>query len=223
MLSVRTTALAVGLALAALPGRARAQIDYRNLDDERPVLTEDAYPIERYAFEFLFPFRAAWERAGADAYVIAPELAYGLFANGQVGLKLPFAAVDNGVSTRRGLAATKLFAMYNFNTEGRGLPAFMLRTDLSLPVGALAGNDARVTVKGIATRSWGLTRLHVNAARSFGAEDELGVAEVASRWAFSAAVDRTFFRQSLLVIGEVAALQAVCDAATEVDASVGMR
>ena len=52
MFSLRTAALAVGLC-SSFPARVWAQIDYRNLDDDRPVVTEDAYPVERYAFELL--------------------------------------------------------------------------------------------------------------------------------------------------------------------------
>jgi hypothetical protein len=50
----RIAALAIALTAAGFPPLA-AQIDYRNLDDHRPVRTEDAYPIERYAFELLIP------------------------------------------------------------------------------------------------------------------------------------------------------------------------
>ena len=42
MLSLRTAAVAVGLC-TSLPSPASAQIDHRNLDDDRPVVTEDAY------------------------------------------------------------------------------------------------------------------------------------------------------------------------------------
>src|SRR5688500_8454300 len=71
-----------------------AQIDYRNLDDHRPVRTEDAYPIERYAFELLVPYEYENEQAGDALHVITPELGYGVLANTQVGLKLPVAAVN---------------------------------------------------------------------------------------------------------------------------------
>ena len=40
-----------------IPAPLPAQIDYRNLDDGRPIATEDAYPVERYAFELLAPYR----------------------------------------------------------------------------------------------------------------------------------------------------------------------
>jgi len=41
-----------------VPEVARGQTDYYNLDTNRPVLIEDAYPTERFAFELqLAPVR----------------------------------------------------------------------------------------------------------------------------------------------------------------------
>ena len=57
----------------------------------------------------------------------------------------------------------------------------------------------------------------------FGSEVAPSVAEPLNRWAVSLAVDRTFFRSSLLLIGEVAASQAVEGAPTGVNASGGAR
>jgi hypothetical protein len=96
-----------------------------------------------------------------------------------------------------------------FNTESPRLPALSIRGDLSIPIGSLAGEDTRVTLKGIATRTWGRTRFHLNVARGFGSEDQLAAAEPASRWAYSLAADRTLFRQSVLLIGEIAAAEAM--------------
>jgi hypothetical protein len=49
----------------AVAAPAAAQIDYRNLDDDRPTRVEDAYPAERYAFELLIPYRFERGRGGA--------------------------------------------------------------------------------------------------------------------------------------------------------------
>jgi hypothetical protein len=212
--------VAAGLA-ATTP--AAAQIDYRNLDDERPVVTEDAYPIERYAFELTAPYRYESEAGGSNLHIMVPEVAYGVFPNAELGVEAPFAAVDIGPDTDWGLAGLKVFGLYNFNTENPTLPALSMRGDVSFPVGALAGEDTRVTLKGIATRTWGRTRFHLNIARSFGAEDEPAAAEPADRWAYSMAVDRTLFRQSVLLVGEVATAEAVQRAPTEVNASLGAR
>jgi hypothetical protein len=218
-----------GLAVCVTVGRlatadpAAAQIDYRNLDDERPVVTEDAYPIERYAFELTTPYRYESEAGGSELHVVVPEVAYGLFPNAEFGVEAPFAAVDRGPETDWGLAGLKAFGFYNFNTESAVLPGLSLRGDVRFPVGTLAGEHTRVTLKGIATRTWGRTRFHLNLARSFGAEDEPAAAEPADRWAYSLAGDRTLFRHSVLLIGEVAASEAIRGAPTEVNASLGAR
>jgi hypothetical protein len=202
---------------------AAAQIDYRNLDDERPVATEDAYPIERYAFELTAPYRYEADVGGSELHVVIPEVAYGLFPNAEFGVETPLAAIDAGADIDWGLAGLQVFAFYNFNTESPAIPALSLRGDVSIPVGSLAGDATRFTLKGIATRTWGRTRFHLNIARGFGSEDDLPAADAAHRWAYSLALDRTFFRQSVLVIGEIAAAQAVADAPTEVNASLGAR
>lgn len=220
-IGVRAVWLLVASLVSAVP--AAAQIDYRNLDDERPVATEDAYPIERYAFEFTAPYRYEAETDGANLHTFVPEVAYGLFPNAEVGLEAPFAAVDLGADTDWGLAGLRVFGFYNFNTESPLLPALSIRSDLSFPVGALGGEGTRFTLKGLATRTWGRTRFHLNVARGFGSEDELAAAEPVERWAYSLAADRTLFRQSLLLIGEIAAAEAVRGASTEVNASVGAR
>jgi hypothetical protein len=218
-----TAAMAAGLSLYFLVMPASAQIDYRNLDDDRPVVTEDAYPVERYAFELLAPYRFEDEADGAQLHTTVPEIAYGLARNAQVGLKLPLAAVDETTGTDWGLAGLRVFGLYNFNTESEWLPALSLRADATFPLGSLAGEGSRFALKAIATRSWGRTRAHFNVARGFGPEDSLSVAEPLNRWSASLAVDRTFFRSSLLLIGEVAASESVQDASTAVNASFGAR
>jgi hypothetical protein len=223
MQAVCTTAVAAGLSLFFLAEPVVAQIDYRNLDDDRPVVTEDAYPVERYAFEILVPYRFEDETGAGQVHTAVPEVAYGLVRNAQVGAKVPFAGVDEGSGTDWGLAGFRLFGLYNFNTEGRSLPAFSLRADAGLPVGSLAGEDSRFALKAIATRSWGRWRAHVNAARGFGSESAPSSAEPLPRWSASIAADRTYFRSSVLLIAEVAVTQLIADAPTEVKASLGGR
>lgn len=222
MFTLRTAAAAVGLCTSFLEP-ASAQIDYRNLDDDRPVVTEDAYPVERYAFELLAPYRFEAEAGGGQLHTTVPEAAYGLARNAQVGVKLPLAASDAGTGTDWGLAGLRVFGLYNFNTESRWLPALSLRADATFPVGSLAGDGSRFALKAIATRTWGRMRAHLNLSRGFGSEDALSVAEPLTRWNGSLAVDRTLFRSSILLIGEIAVAQAVQDAPTSVNASFGGR
>ena len=208
---------------AAGPGCLAAQIDYRNLDDDRPTRVEDAYPVERHAFEVLIPYAIVRERGRVTVHSWVLELAYGVLRNAQIGLKAPLAAVRAGGTTTSGLSGLRAFALYNFNTESMILPALSLRTDVAFPVGPLAGSDTRVTVKGLATRSFGRTRIHLNGAYGFGPTGTPAVVETAERWWYGAALDRTLFRQSLLLVGEVYALRALDGAPTEVNASLGLR
>jgi hypothetical protein len=212
-----------GLLLFFLVPPASAQIDYRNLDDDRPVITEDAYPVERYAFELLAPYRFEAEPGGHRLHTVVPEAAYGLARNGQVGLKLPLAAADEGTRTDWGLAGLRVFGLYNFNTESPRLPALSIRADATFPLGSLAGDGTRFAIKAIATRGWGRMRAHLNVARGFGSEDALSVAEPLNRWSASLALDRTFFRSSILLIGEIAVSQPTDDMLTAVNAAFGGR
>jgi len=220
----RAWPLMAGVAgLMAPPSGVRAQIDYRNLDDDRPALIEDAYPVERFGFEFLAPWRFSRDRLGGTVHAFTPELAYGILPNAHLGLKLPIAGASAANGRDWGLAGFRLFALYNFNTESRLLPALSLRSDVNFPVGSLAGDGTRVSIKGIATRSWGRTRLHLNGAYTFGRDRPLGAAEAANRWWSGAAVDRTLYRRSLLLIGEVYALRARSIDPVQVNASIGVR
>lgn len=219
----RTAAVAVGLGVAIPGGRLAAQIDYRNLDRERPVATEDAYPIERHAFELLVPLRSERERAGDRLHLMPLGMEYGVFDNAQIGVGLPMAVVDPDESDSDwGVAGLYFSGLYNFNTEGPVVPALSVAADMALPVGSLAGDDPRFSLRAIATRSWGLTRMHLNAARSFGSEHQPGV-DFAPRWSLGLAVDRTLFRSSLLVVGELLAQRTLRGAPTEANAAIGLR
>ncbi len=205
------------------PSLGWAQIDYRNLDDDRPTLIEDAYPVERYAFEFLAPWRFGRDRHGGSTHAFTPEIAYGILRNAQLGLKLPIAGASTPDGRDWGVSGLRLSGMYNFNTESRVFPAVSIRSDATFPVGSLAGEGTRVSVKAIATRSWGRNRLHLNGAYTFGRDRRLGAAEAAHKWWYGAAVDRTLYRQSVLLIGEVYALRSISADPIQVNASVGLR
>lgn len=212
------------LALTALRApAATAQIDYRNLDDDRPVRVEDAYPAERYAFELLIPYSYERERGGATIHASVLELEYGVLRNAHVGVKAPLAAVREVGRTNRGLSGLRLFALYNFNTESVLLPAVSLRADAAFPVGALGGNETQVALKAIATRSWGRNRIHLNGALRLAGDGAGPAVEGLERWWAGAAFDRTLFRQSLLVLGEVYASRLATGTPLEVNASLGLR
>ncbi|HEX9579626.1 MAG TPA: hypothetical protein VF970_00840 [Gemmatimonadales bacterium] len=220
----RRPALAVAALLAAAPcERLAAQIDYRNLDDDRPTRVEDAYPVERYAFEFLLPYAFERERSGASIHASVLELAYGVVPNAHIGLKAPIAAIRQAGTTEWGLSGLRVFALYNLNTESSALPAVSLRADATFPVGSFGGNETQFAVKGILTRSWGQHRIHLNGAARIGTDAPGPAVEGLDRWWAGAALDRTLFRQSVLVIGEVYARRLTQTVPVEVNAGLGLR
>lgn len=209
--------------LLTVPGRAAAQIDYRNLDDDRPVRVEDAAPVETYAFEFLFPYAVEREKDGGFVHAVVPELSYGLFPNLHLGLKAPVGLVDDADGTEVGLSGLRAFALYNLNTEFGVLPAMSLRVDGEFPVGAFAASNTRVAVKGILTRAFGRHRMHVNGAYRFGPDGTPGRIESLPRWWAGLALDRTLYRQSILLIVEGRVEHAVDGAPLDVTAGAGLR
>lgn len=197
---------AAAAAALALGVPAHAQTDYYNTDAGRPVRIEDAYPVERYAFEAqVAPLRL--ERAGGGAYhwEFEPELAYGIFPRTHVEVGLPLAFRDGGEAKDGfGLAGVGVSVLHNLNVETRTLPALALAAEAVLPVGGFAPDRVYPSVKGIATRTYGFARFHANGRYTFGPSPGEGV-EVgeASRWMAGVAVDRTFPLRSALVIADL--------------------
>ena len=209
--------------VALLPARLAAQIDYRNLDDDRPTRVEDAYALERYAFEFLLPYAMSAGSGGEQWHAVVPELAYGIASGAHLGLKVPLAVSDDGSGAVAGLAGVRGFLLYNANTEGPVLPALSARADLFVPAGPLGGTVTRGELKLIATRSFGRQRLHLNGAVGIGPDDTAPVVEGAARWWYGAALDRVFIRTSLLVVGEVYARRETTASPVEVNLGLGAR
>jgi hypothetical protein len=191
-----------------------AQTDYFNLDDERPVAVEDALPLERYAFELqVAPARVEREVGGATVWSLTPELAYGVLPRTDIALHLGIAAVtgDDSAHDVSGVSGLEVVLFHQLNRESLSLPALALSGGAAFPVGGLAGGSTRATVKAIASRSLrGLrrgTRIHANAAYTFGDEEQNGSSVEARRWFAGLAIDHTFVFQSLLIIGNLFADQ----------------
>ena len=222
-MTARATYLVI-LALGGAPVVALAQVDYRNLDDGRPVRTEDAFVVDHHAFEALAPFGYDADVSGARRYLFQPELEWGALPNTQVSLKLPLGVVDSGGRAPFGLGGVTVTGIYNLNEEGPTLPAFAVRSDVLLPAGSLAGDRVLWTIKGVASRTFGLVRTHLNAAWTVGTSLVDGPRlEAPPRWFIGGAVDYTFFRPSLLVVGELTALQDYDGAPTELSLGGGIR
>jgi hypothetical protein len=93
----RAAALAAMLAgLAGGTASAAAQTDYYNTDARRPVRVEDAYPVERYAWEAqVAPLRLERLDGGAYQWEVEPELAYGLLPRTHLEVGVPLIIFDN--------------------------------------------------------------------------------------------------------------------------------
>jgi hypothetical protein len=211
------TFAAVAVLLTGVRATAEAQTDYYNTDAGRPIRVEDAYSVERRAFEIqLAPLRLERSRGGRYQWGLEPELAYGILPRTHIEVGVPLAYLDGGIAGRTaGLAGIDVSLFHNLNVE-TAIPAFAVVVSGLLPAGHLGPDKSYGTVKGIMTRSMRWARFHINGEYTVGATpsqspegaDDVGVgAEELSRWMAGVAVDRTFPLSSLLVTGEVYAEQ----------------
>ncbi|HKU62477.1 MAG TPA: hypothetical protein VJQ44_14725 [Gemmatimonadales bacterium] len=197
-----------------------AQVDFRNLDEGRPVRTEDALPVDHYGLELTLPYTLEAEDE-VRLHLTTPELVYGLRPGGEIGVSLPIAALDDIGGTTWAVAGARLFGLQTLAYERPGAPALALRADLILPVGGFAGDDPVLALKAIATRSWGPLRAHLNASVTPTSDEPGPAAE--PEWSAGLAVDRTFFRSSVLLLGELGALEEPGADATEATVAAGAR
>lgn len=195
------------LVLAVPSTGLMAQTDYYNTDARRPVLIEDAYPVELYAFEAqVAPLRLERLSGGVYHWEFEPELAYGILPRThlEVGLPLLWADAPGGEESF-GVGGLDVSVFHNLNVETRTLPAFAVAAEVLLPVGSRAPDRVYPSLKGIATRTFGFARFHVNGAYAFGSAPEGNDVEAGetARWMAGLAVDKTFPLRSTLLIADV--------------------
>ena len=196
--------------LVAAP--ASAQVQFRDLDALHPVPVEDAFPVPRYAFEFLAPWDYVQPAGASGQNQLDLDLRYGALLNADVGVRLP---VGLGPGGETGLVGAGLFALYNPVREGPGHPALSIRGDVFAPSEAAA----RGGLSALATRSFGAARLHANAGAALGG----GANEELPRWYGALGLDYTFFRPSLLVVGALSASSPGGEEPTATVLSAGLR
>jgi hypothetical protein len=206
---------------------AHGQTDYYNTDRGRPLRVEDAYPLERRAFEVQAAPLRVERSAGSGAYhwSVEPEIAYGILPRLQMEVGVPLSVVDDAGIQRAGIAGVDVSALYNLNIE-TSLPAFGIAASALLPVGNMAAQRSFVSVAGLMTRTFSWARLHVNGEYTFGDETPASgeTGEQMSSWAAGLALDRTFPLRALLVGGEVVVEQPLDEAADlVVTAGTGFR
>lgn len=227
MMSSGSTMRVLGaLAATMWAGAAAAQTDYYNTDAGRPITIEDAYPVERRAFELqLAPLRLERARGGVYHWGVEPEAAFGILPRTQIEVGVPLAFIDAGGQRRSGLAGVEMSVLHNLNVE-TAIPALGVAADVLIPAGGLGPSETYASVKGIATKTFRWARFHVNGQYTFGGEPaatEASVSEV-TRWLGGVAVDRAFPLASALLTAEVVARQPIHDdEAVEWSAGAGTR
>lgn len=224
----RAALVATGcLLVAAAP--ASGQTDYFNTDAGRPLTIEDAYATERYAFELqLAPLKLERARGGVYTWSVEPEIAYGILPRTHIEIGAPISYSDAG-SKRAGLAGIEVGMLHNLNVE-TNIPAFAIAADVLLPVGRHAPDEALVSAKAIATKSFRFARFHVNGQVWFNGSDDLlpvvgeTAAHEAQAWVAGLAADKAFPLRSTLVGAEVFASKSNASG-TEVEwnAAAGVR
>ena len=203
---------------------ARAQTQYEDLDPHRPVAVQDAYAIDRYAFELQLGPAASGPDARA-IYAIEPVLAWGPLPRAQIEISAPVASALSTVGERTaGLAGLRVSALYGFNVETVALPALAIAADVTTTAGPLAPAAPLLSLAAIATRSGPGFRVHLNGAITIGPTDASPLAGERSRWFAGLGIDHTWALQSLLGIVTVTAEQPLTpDARTAWSAGGGAR
>lgn len=190
-----------GTAGAPLP----AQTDYYNTDAGRPVRIEDAYPVERYAFEAqVAPLRLERSGEGIYSWEFEPELAYGILPGTNLEIGVPLSVADLGRDAEFGVRGIDLTLFHNLNVETSTLPALGVSASVRLPVGGAAPDETYTSFKGIATQTFRIARVHLNGQYTLGpSPDGADPGGELSRWMAGVAVDKTLPLRSLLLIADV--------------------
>lgn len=198
-------ARAAVLGLLALGGSAfwapqvAAQNDFRNLDRGRPLRVEDAYPIKAREWEVELGTALVGLEGGDLGGAGILELKTGIARNAQFGIEVHGALERVAGASESGLEEFGAHLLYNLNQEGRRSPALSIRVDGSVPgVGETARNDPAARVAAIATRSFGASRVHINAGHSWSAQADGDLA-----WEGGLAIDHAAGVSSRLIAFDV--------------------
>ncbi len=208
-------------AFASLAPPLEAQEDFRSADLDRPILVEDAFPAKLHEWELELGARGGFAEGGDGIDAIA-ELKTGLFLNGQAGLEVNGSVRDDEAGrdgTISGVETVRAHVLYNIRRETWSWPALAIRADLGTPgTGGVGQEDWRLGLKGIASRSFGLVRLHANGGYVVG-----GAADGGDFWQLGLAFDYPIGLFSKALMGDVYAEIPIDAGRTRVWAELGTR
>jgi Putative MetA-pathway of phenol degradation len=149
------------LLMTTLPALA---VDHNNIDANRPLNFDDAEAIAYRERSFETGVSLASPKSGGVDLVGEAEFLYGFRKNAHVILGIDPSLAREGENDKRRASIGDLAfgALYNFNRETEGSPAFGVRADAFFPTGrGSSGVDFRV--RGMASRTFRqYARLHLN-------------------------------------------------------------
>lgn len=151
--------------LLILPPLAAA-LDHDNLDPNRPIAIEDAYPVPHGEIGVEGGVLFNDRKQGNSRWVFQPQILIGAFANTQIELSSNLATDPTTVVGDDKSGDLSLGVLYELNTETVNVPAFAVRAGLGFPTGVNSqGVDTELT--GVMTRSFGRWRTHLNVGYTF--------------------------------------------------------
>jgi hypothetical protein len=156
---------AVIAALLLSPISASA-IDHKNLDEGRPLRLEDAYAISTGEIALEAGAGVTLQRRGPDRGFFPVELLWGALPNVQIGVGTVLSTDPREIDERPKSGDLHVGALYNFNQETLGVPAFGARLGLDVPTG-VDSRGVAVEVKGLVTKSFERLSIHFNAGYGF--------------------------------------------------------
>lgn len=147
-------------------------IDHKNLDENRPLHLQDAYPVSQgeWALEAGIGFSS--HRHASDQVLLPAQLIYGALPNFHLEVGTTFFIDPHDVDGPRKSGDLSFAALYNFNQETLTMPALGIKGTVTLPTGVdSSGIDSEIT--GLLTKSFYRLSMHFNATYEFinGRED----------------------------------------------------
>lgn len=131
---------------------------------------------------------------------LVQEFGWGLARGAELTLESQV-ALTGVPAVRGGSAGIPLSLLVNLSTERERFPGLAVRVESWFPGGDAAGHGVGTTLRGMATRSFGSARLHVNGSLALVHPDALGQRDL-PLWSAGAAFDRTLIRSATLLLTE---------------------
>ncbi len=151
----------VGLMVWLSP-QASWALDHDNLDKNRPLRIEDAYPLAKGELGLEGGARFLDRRQGRTRFAFQPQVLYGAFYNTQLEIGGDLVTEPTSIEGAEKSGDLRVGGLYNFNTETLNLPAMAVKLEGEFPTGVRSkGVDG--TLAGILTRTFGRWRTHLNA------------------------------------------------------------